>query len=899
MPQRIAPHTLFVLLILEALFIIALISLFGAPVAADASSPRLTESARATTVAWTPPSPGYRVIIDASQPEGLYALDYDALNSAGLPVDSLDPRTFRMFWRGEEMAIQVLGEMDGHFDPGDAVLFYGRNLDDLFYDGLYFNNDYTGDAVYWLSYGGPNGKRMAVVNGAPASPRAQHFPHKVHLEKNYAYLPNHPPREEDHWYWQRIEAFGTNSASRDYTFIARNIATDNVTGTLTVKLVSTIGKDKVHQLTLYVNGNQVYDNKGDWVGDTLFIATAEVSQSFFQEGINTITVEITNDPNLGGSVDQVYVNWVEVTYYDTFVAENDALVSIHPEGSLQQMIIDGFNDSNITPYDVSDITNVKRIEQGVVTGAGPYAIAFDSDALRLLTVTPNAWLAPARIEVVNYPSSPYTPSDLLDTSLSADYILITHRDFWSQAEQLAQHRSSEYRVVLVDAQRVYDQFNGGMMSAEAIRDFLSYAYYHWAVRPTYVLLMGDGTYDMRNYSGNSAPTFIPVFLQVVGDITGETASENRFVALESDPTYGDLLPDMYLGRFPVNTPQEAQNMVDKTIGYENATCDPMRRYVLFLADDEASGLYWDLADELADGYDDPPDNTLKYVPEPYVPVKKYLGKDCNYAPNGDAASGEECYQQIVDWINGNNTLLVSYTGHATRNYWAAEKIWTENLVASDLTNTDYCRMPVTLNQGCDEGYFLDPVDSAVSEVGVRKAGSGLVGAVTSSYLGYPYGHQYVVKGFFLALFDRGIQQAGRALVEGKKYAFDRGGYTTELEGFLFLGDPALKIKTSATPPLGDADSSIARQGSSTQLSWAPVSGATQYDIYRAVDDPYFIPTGAPYATNATSPWTDPDSNALGDPNHSYFYVIRARDETNNYRDSVHHGEFDFALVPGQ
>ena len=899
MPQKSIHTRILSSLLISVLLFVAAASALHPALAASAFRPRAQRAPSAAT-AWTPQEPGYRVIIDATQPEGLYMMDYTALSNAGLPVDTLDPRTFRMFWRGQEIAIHVLGEADGSFDPGDKVLFYGRNLDDLFYDGLYFNNDYTGDAVFWLSYGGPNGKRMTIVNGAPASAQAQIFPHKEHLEKNYAYLPKNPLVEgEDHWYWQKIEAYGSGSASRDYSFTAHNIATDNVTGTLTVKLVSTIGDGKVHELTLLVNGNQVYHNKGDWVDDTLFEATAQVPQSYFQEGTNTITVKITNDPNSGGSIDQVYTNWLEVAYYDTFVAENDALISVNEAATLQQYAISGFNSSDIIPYDVSDLTDVRIIDQGQVTGAGPYTINFDSDAARLLTVSPNAWLTPARIEAVTYPTSTYAPSDLLDASLTADYILITHRDFWTQAEQLAQHRSAEYDVALVDVQRIYDQFNGGMMSAEAIRDFLSYAYFNWAVRPQYVLLMGDGTYDMRNYGGNSFPTYIPVFLKIVGSVTGETASENRFVTLEDDPTYGDLMPDMYLGRFPVNSAQEAQDLVDKTIGYENASCDPMPTDVLFVADDEDSNLYWDLSDELADGYDDPPTNTVKYLPAPYTPVKKYLGKDCNYAPDGDAASGEECRQQITDQINMTNTLLVSYAGHSTKNYWAVEQVWTENMVVNDFTNSDFCKMPVTLNQGCDEGYFHDPTDAAVSEVGVRKAGSGLIGAITPSYYGLPYGHQYLAKGVFLALFNDGVQQAGRALVEGKKYAFDRGGYTKEIDGYLFLGDPALKIKTSPASTLGAVNSSIAKSGSTVQISWDAVTGATQYDIYRAVDDPYFTPVDPPYATDVTSPWTDPDPNALGDPAQNYFYVVRARDNNGNTSDGVHHGEFDFALTPGQ
>jgi len=869
----------------------------GAWAASDSHTTGAATSASASP--WMPQMPGYRVVIGEDKSEGMYQMDYDYLSNAGLPVDSIDPRTFRMFWLGEEIAIQVTGESDGSFDPGDSILFYGRNVDSLFYDGLLPTNKYTGENVFWLSYGGDQGKRMAAADGTPDASLAPPFLHKVHLEENHWYLPTRPYIEgEDHWFWLKMEAYGTGSTSRDFSFTAANIATGDYTGTLTVKLISAIEGDngtKVHELTLYVNGHEVYHNKGDWMGDTLFVASADVPQSYFQNGTNTVTIKITND-NTTGFIDQVYPNWIEVQYYDTYVAENDALVMVNEAGNEQGYQVSNFSSSDVAAYDVSDLKNVRRITGGVISGANPYTLAFDSDATRLLTVASGALQTPTRIEAVSYPTSSYTPDNLLDTSLAADYIIITHRDFWTPMLDLADHRANEYSVVMVDAQQVYDQFNGGMMSAEAIRDFLSYAYYHWATRPQYVLLVGDATYDMRNYLGNSFPTYIPVYLHLVGKTTGETASDNRFVTLEDDPTYGDKLADMYLGRFPVNSVDEAQAMVDKTIAYENASCDPMPTDVLFTADDEDGNLYWDLSDGVADGYADPPTNTIKYLPDPYVPVKKYLGKDCNYAPDGNATSGEECRQQIVDKLNDTGALLVSYVGHSTKSYWAVEQIWNKGAVG-DLNNTNACELPVMINLGCDEGYFHNPTDSAVSEEGVRKASSGPVASVSPTYYGYPYGHDSFEKGFFLAVFHDDVQQVGRAMVMAKQHALDEG-YTTETDGYIVLGDPALKLKISAAATLGQVESSISIASDTVQLAWDAVEGATQYDVYRAINEPYFTPADPPYAENITSPWQDPDPDAIGEVGRNRYYIVRARDAEGNISDGPRHGEFDFALVPG-
>jgi hypothetical protein len=383
----------------------------------------------------------------------------------------------------------------------------------------------------------------------------------------------------------------------------------------------------------------------------------------------------------------------------------------------------------------------------------------------------------------------------------------------------------------------------------------------------------------------------------VGTFSGETAADNRFVTLESDAVYGDRLPDMSIGRFPVNTPAEAQAMVDKVIAYETATCNPMPTDVIFAADDEDGQLFWDYSDDVADGYADAPTNSVKYLPTSYTAIKKYLGRDCNYSSDGNATSGEECRQQLVDKLNNDGALLVSYVGHATKNFWAVEQIWNEAAVDL-LTNTNGCDLPVIINLGCDEGYFHDPQDSAVSEWGVRKAGSGAVATISPTYYGLPNGHDFLEKGFFLAVFNDEVKELGIALTKAKQHALDNG-FVTEPDGYLLMGDPATKFKSLSAAPLGMMNSSIAPVTTTTQLNWADVAGAVRYDVFRSTDEPYFIPVDPVYASDVASPWQDPAANAIGDPTENHYYIVRAQDDDGHTSYGIRHGEFDFALVPGQ
>ncbi len=71
--------------------------------------------------------------VNASQPhyyfnihqEGVYRISYqtlnDALASQGFNLNTIDPRNFQLFARGEEQNILVSGEDNGVFDPIDFI----------------------------------------------------------------------------------------------------------------------------------------------------------------------------------------------------------------------------------------------------------------------------------------------------------------------------------------------------------------------------------------------------------------------------------------------------------------------------------------------------------------------------------------------------------------------------------------------------------------------------------------------------------------------------------------------------------------------------------------------------------------------------------------------------------
>jgi hypothetical protein len=114
--------------------------------------------------------PGDGLLRIHTKERGLYRLTYDELNAAGVPTGpgGANPNTFAVYYKGEQIDIEVMGATDGSFDEGDLVIFYA-----VPYDGGRFQ-DYN---IYQFVYG--NGivsqridTRFVSTTIVPTTPRS-------------------------------------------------------------------------------------------------------------------------------------------------------------------------------------------------------------------------------------------------------------------------------------------------------------------------------------------------------------------------------------------------------------------------------------------------------------------------------------------------------------------------------------------------------------------------------------------------------------------------------------------------------------------------------------------------------------------------------------------------------
>lgn len=726
-----------------------------------------------TANTWRPPANSYRLLV---QEAGMYQLTYADLLAAGLPVANIAPDRFRMYYNGAEIAIRVLDtDEDQRFDPEDRILFYGEALQER----------YTHTNVYWLTYGDQPGKRMSVSalgqrQGVQAS--ITQYQATVVRNRNLQYVSSLPMESGyDHWYENLLTATSGSKASdyRDFVLDADEIVGGNVNGRLDVTLA---GNTKgTHHVRIYLNSQLIEERK--WNGRTVQQFLTHFPQRLMGAGANMVRIELLNDTP-GQLVDTLYVDSIRLRYQRNLKAQGDQLLFESPTAGAWVYTVAGFSGPEVEVYDVADPTAVRFLNSS--TALGNLVFADNQSTPRsYLTLDKRLWRKPLSITSA-------ASDDLLTPGAGADYLMITHRDFLTATLPLATYRRQQgHEVRVVDVQQIYDQFNYGRMSAEAIRTFLTYIYTQWpAPKVRLVLLVGDGNYDPHGYLPTSGPNFIPPYLEMVDPVIGETASDNRYAMLTGD----DLLPDLHIGRFPAQSAADVAAMVDKTMRYEqtadNGNAD-WQKNLIFITDnlDGGGGPFYELSDMVADGVGQTGSGATPLVPDAFQKFKFYLGNQC-----ANENPAVRCRQNIVAQMN-EGALFVSYIGHGAKEYWAEEQLL--NKSALQLLQNG-AHLPIMLPMTCLEGYFHEAAASSSSfgESIVRMAEHGAVASWSPTGLGLATGHDFLERGFFAAYFQNEIAELGAAVLYGQLYLLQQAPankYDDLLDTFVLFGDPALRI----------------------------------------------------------------------------------------------------------
>ncbi|MDD5435831.1 MAG: C25 family cysteine peptidase, partial [Nitrospira sp.] len=609
-------------------------------------------------------------------------------------------------------------------------------------------------------------------------------------QKNYPEVSMHQDVRE-HWFWGEVfytpGLVGTNAADikyyqRDYYFSTRNIDKTKPV-LLKLRLQSVNGS---HHVRGYINGSNNIIVDEIWDSEKPYDIEVSVPVSYLNNGQNTFRLESVGDTS-SGIFESFYLDWFDVSFYHIYQAEHDSL-EFTGNGLIN---ISYFTSRDISIYDISSYPDIKILtlppDSIEDTGAGYKKAVFSTPDIKdsnFIALASSEKQKPLSVEA-------YTSADL--RSKDGDYIIITHENFYDVVKPLADYRSSQgYKVLTVKMGDIYNEFNSGIETPQAIKDFLAYAYYNWTTKPKYVLLVGDATIDYKDVSGygknNGVRSYVPAYLYNYPGL-GEVPSDNWFADVDVDDKNG-ILPEMNIGRIPAKTPADVTAVITKISAHESFS---LSNNVLLVADVEKDNIQNPLpADQQI--FNELSDSISTIIPDNYNKKKLYKDNDpVNFKNN------------LINAIDS-GALVINYSGHGAVDRWTQdepERIFSSQDMNSLKKNNQY---PFVVALNCLNGYFVLPNDGVTAQDGGIQYPSiaesfllapekGAVAVFAASSIGYPSEHGPLATALYGAVFEEGIT-LGDAVTKAKEIAYDNGTGVSKdvVQTFIFFGDPATRLK---------------------------------------------------------------------------------------------------------
>jgi len=383
-------------------------------------------------------------------------------------------------------------------------------------------------------------------------------------------------------------------------------------------------------------------------------------------------------------------------------------------------------------------------------------------------------------------------STLAGPPTDIEYLIIAHSDFITAVAPLAAHRAINdgLRVFSTTVQEVYDAYSGDPPH-EAIRSYISHIY-HSAQIPTlrYVLLVGDGTED------GSDGQYIPPYMITMDPPwwpwnPWEAPSDNRFVTVDGS----DNIPDISIGRLPVNSAAEATIVVEKILAYElNPPQWPWNDPVLFVSGNE------DPNEPSETFHDDSDEVYYNHLPGAFAGQRIYFcTDDCTQPHQYDDITA--AHDMTIARINA-GALLVSYVGHSSWFQWGVDpRTWAPLFHVDDvpkLHNGD--AFPVFLGMTCYTSRFADPMGDTLNESLLRYTDGGAVATWGSTTLARNSGHGILHREFFDSVFVDGTTTLGLATRAAKLALYRQSALDQDLlDTFILFGDPAMDLNLTIVP----------------------------------------------------------------------------------------------------
>ncbi len=512
--------------------------------------------------------PGTPVVNIKTDSTGIYRVYYDEIEPySEIDLSTINPNNIQLFYKGQEIPMYINNIDDGSFNSGDYFEFYAERVKG---DSTYFER-YNTQNVYVLVVNGNNGARYIEYTSTISDDSLVNeeicIESKIlHIEKDSLFrrfTDSLPYDTCDFWYYQAISELDT--LLFDENTIHINLLNKDTSLNYINIRAALFGYTKTpyspdHPVEVYVNNNVIDTIEWDGIKyyeyerDSFYWDSSSININFkplFLSGYSD-TDTVSNN--------SILVNWVEIDYKKDFILNNGRLcfhLDSDKVNGRYRFIIKNLSNANIELYrkNLKKIINV-QIEYDSLTST--YTAIFEddiySDNREYFIFEDNSMFVP-QFDTFRF-------NDLSNINNKGEYIIIVPDDFKSYAEDLGDLFTDEHNVFVATTNEIYNEFSYGLISANAIKDFLVTAYNNWTIPPTHVLLLGDGSKDMNNHLGYFDYQIPIVFAYGIAFFS-YVCSDNYYACVSGD----DVVEDISVSRYPVRNSNDILNLKNKIFHY--------------------------------------------------------------------------------------------------------------------------------------------------------------------------------------------------------------------------------------------------------------------------------------------------------------------------------------------
>ncbi len=764
----------------------------------------------------------YKLCVDET---GVYRLGAQDLEALGVDISSVQKQNLRLFGNGNGMlpeandafvyddlhenAIYVSGSPTGSFGQDDYLLFYGRSPDRWYLEQHGPDDEgadskwlfrrrvhlYDTEACYFLTTDQGQGKRIGQQPEA-----SEAVTHQVTSFRDYA------AHQRDLsnllgsgriWFGEVFDA----TTSRQFTFDFPHL---DMGMPATVEAYLAARSPLPSSFTVNAGGQQKQMNIlaiNPAAHNSEYVRTVNDFMDFTPDSPDHVTINLTyNRPGVGsrGWLNYLVINADRQLRFTEGQMAFRQVEHIGQGKVVAYILEDAGNDLKV--WDVTDHLNIS--EQQMSQQGGSMQFILPGDTLReFVAFDGTSFLAPSlNGEVHNQNLHAMGPKDM---------IIVSPEEMLTQAGRLADFRAGNdgLTIGVVTTQQVYNEFSSGTRDISAIRNFMKMFFDRAETpdeMPRYLLLFGNGIYDNKDllgYGGNLIPTYqsyaslAPRSSYMTDDYYGLLGDH------EGEDAFGVV--DIGIGRLPVRTPEEAEDLVNKIIRYNQRVpgMEPgednleftgvvsnyadWRNRVVFIADDGDGNRHFNDSEILA--------NRLAEDHPRYNVKKIYLDAYQQMTMAGGARYPD--VNKAINEVVNQGALMINYIGHGGPRGLAHQRILTFDDIG--VWNNKY-NMPVFMTATCEFSSFDQPDPEELS-AGVRivlKPLGGTAALFTTTRLAWSGNNMTLNRNFMDVAFEKDQEDNNLRmgdLIRIAKRNSSGASIPMQLRNFVLLGDPSMQM----------------------------------------------------------------------------------------------------------